>query len=193
MANLIIKPTSGGSLILQDEGGTAANTISATGNTTLAGTANVLGTGSGTLTLNTGSVLNHNALYDSWFGYLDGAAAFNSAVIDFNTQRHVGGGITESAGRYTVSKAGLYQINCSLKINGTSTTTTSCFLRIDGTSLDYSRMYQNQPTPADYQYGGVSGQWVVGLNANQIVDIYGTGNFHDDMCVFSGVRIGGKS
>ncbi|SVB12193.1 uncharacterized protein METZ01_LOCUS165047, partial [marine metagenome] len=44
MANLIIKPTSGGSLILQDEGGTAANTIDASGNTTLAGTTNNLGT-----------------------------------------------------------------------------------------------------------------------------------------------------
>ena len=38
MANLIIKPTSGGSLILQDEGGTAAHTIDASGNHTLANT-----------------------------------------------------------------------------------------------------------------------------------------------------------
>ena len=50
MANLIIKPTSGGSLILQDEGGTAAHTMDASGNhtlannTTLSGTANNLGT-----------------------------------------------------------------------------------------------------------------------------------------------------
>ena len=44
MANLIIKPTSGGSLVLQDEGGDAALTVGATGNTTLAGTANNLGT-----------------------------------------------------------------------------------------------------------------------------------------------------
>ena len=44
MANLIIKPTSGGSLILQDEGGTAANTIDASGNTALAGNTTVAGT-----------------------------------------------------------------------------------------------------------------------------------------------------
>ena len=44
MANLIIKPTSGGSLILQDEGGDAALTVGTTGSTTLAGTANALGT-----------------------------------------------------------------------------------------------------------------------------------------------------
>ena len=50
MANLIIKPTSGGSLILQDEGGDAAITVGATGtttfaeNATLSGTANNIGT-----------------------------------------------------------------------------------------------------------------------------------------------------
>ena len=44
MANLIIKPTSGGSLILQDEGGDAALTVGTTGSTTLAGTANNVGT-----------------------------------------------------------------------------------------------------------------------------------------------------
>ena len=44
MANLIIKPTSGGSLILQDEGGTAAHTIDASGNHTLSGSTNNLGT-----------------------------------------------------------------------------------------------------------------------------------------------------
>jgi len=44
MANLIIKPTSGGSLVLQDEGGDAAVTVGTTGSTTLAGTANALGT-----------------------------------------------------------------------------------------------------------------------------------------------------
>ena len=47
MANLIIKPTSGGSLILQDEGGDAALTVGTTGSTTLAGTANNLGTVTG--------------------------------------------------------------------------------------------------------------------------------------------------
>ena len=47
MANLIIKPTSGGSLILQDEGGDAALTVGTTGSTTLAGTANNVGTVTG--------------------------------------------------------------------------------------------------------------------------------------------------
>ena len=40
MANLIIKPTSGGSLILQDEGGTPAISVDASGNSTLAAMSN---------------------------------------------------------------------------------------------------------------------------------------------------------
>ena len=50
MANLIIKPTSGGNLVLQDEGGSAAVTVSTSGATTfaesitLSGTTNNLGT-----------------------------------------------------------------------------------------------------------------------------------------------------
>ena len=60
MANLIIKPTSGGSLILQDEGGTAANTIDASGNTQLAGTLGV--TGASTLTGNVAMAGTANTL-----------------------------------------------------------------------------------------------------------------------------------
>ena len=56
MANLIIKPADGGSLILQDEGGTAAHTIDASGNHTLSGT-NSLGTISNTTTFPAGHVL----------------------------------------------------------------------------------------------------------------------------------------
>ena len=71
MANLIIKPTSGGSLILQDEGGTAANTIDASGNTQLAGTLGVTGnvTMSGTAntlgTVTTGNISNAAIVYPS--------------------------------------------------------------------------------------------------------------------------------
>ena len=44
MADLIIKPSNGNSLVFQDEGGDPALTVGTTGNTTLAGTANNLGT-----------------------------------------------------------------------------------------------------------------------------------------------------
>ena len=156
MANLIIKPTSGGSLILQDEGGTAANTIDASGNTqlagtlgvtgnaTLSGTGNTLGTASGILTLNDGSVLNHAARADSWQAFHPSATVYSNAVIDFSSQNHVGSGITESAGRYTVSRAGLYWISCSLSNNGTSTTTIDCYLRVDGAVQSNTRIYQNR-------------------------------------------------
>ena len=57
MANLIVKPTSGGNLILQDEGGDAALTIDTLGNSTLAGTANDLGTIADTTAFPSGHVV----------------------------------------------------------------------------------------------------------------------------------------
>ena len=195
MANLIIKPAGNGSLILQDEGGTAALTVATNGTTTFAanatfsGTANVLGTGSGTLTLNTGSVLNHKAHDDSWNAALPSPTAISGAVLDFTTQSHVGSGITEAGGRYTVSKAGMYWIAASFSNNGTSTTTFDMFLRINASSVSTSRIYQNRNND---DYMGKSGAWAVVLNANDIVDMYGTGNFHSNMSVFNGIRIGGK-
>ena len=57
MADLIIKPSSGGSLKLQEDGGTDALTIDASGNTTLAGAANNLGTISSATTFPAGHVL----------------------------------------------------------------------------------------------------------------------------------------
>ena len=44
MGDLILKPASGGDLILQEDGGSASLTIDTSGNTTLAGTANNIGT-----------------------------------------------------------------------------------------------------------------------------------------------------
>ena len=211
MANLIIKPTSGGSLILQDEGGTAANTIDASGNTqlagtlgvtgastltgnaTLSGTANTLGTASGILTLNDGSVLNHDAQENSWFGYTSAEVTVSNAVVDFATQRHVGSNITEAAGRYTVSVAGVYLLSCELSNAGTNTTTIDCKLRINassGTDGDGTRIYQNRQAE---NYMGKSWTVVVILSASDIVDIHGTAVLHDKMCIFSGIRIGAAS
>ena len=62
MANLIIKPTSGGSLVLQDEGGDAALTVGSTGTTTFAENASFASGKGMTLTSSstfpTGHVLN---------------------------------------------------------------------------------------------------------------------------------------
>ena len=77
MANLIIKPTSGGSLILQDEGGTAANTIDASGNTQLAGTLGV--TGASTLTGNVAMAGTANTLGTVTTGNLSATAIVQPA------------------------------------------------------------------------------------------------------------------
>lgn len=81
MANLIIKPTSGGSLILQDEGGDAAVTVGTTGSTTLAGTANALGTVA-TMTL---PVPSATAVYpaNTIIQYIE--AATSSGAVDATT------------------------------------------------------------------------------------------------------------
>ena len=78
MANLIIKPTSGGSLILQDEGGTAANTIDASGNTQLAGTLVV--TGASTMTGNVTMAGTANNLGTVTAGTITGGT-IGSAVV----------------------------------------------------------------------------------------------------------------
>jgi hypothetical protein len=57
MSNLILKPTNGGSLILQEDGGAAALTVGTTGNVTLTGTANDLGTIADTTTFPSGHVV----------------------------------------------------------------------------------------------------------------------------------------
>tara|TARA_Y100000593_G_C4261650_1_gene312515 strand:+ start:299 stop:919 length:621 start_codon:yes stop_codon:yes gene_type:complete len=59
MADLIIKPSSGNSLVLQDEGGDAALTVGTTGSTTLAGTGNNIGTV-------TAGTLSHGTTLQGW-------------------------------------------------------------------------------------------------------------------------------
>ena len=95
MANLIIKPTSGGSLVLQDEGGDAALTVGTTGSTTLAGTANNLGTSTaGTLssgvTFPTGHVLNTYFLQDASGTSYDLNEAYSNNSITNNTHYDTG-------------------------------------------------------------------------------------------------------
>ena len=82
MANLIIKPTSGGSLVLQDEGGTAAHTIDANGNHTLSGTTNNIGTvtaGTYNATIGSSAVMPAGMMRHLYF------AEYNTS-INSNTQ-----------------------------------------------------------------------------------------------------------
>ncbi len=63
MANLIIKPTSGGSLILQDEGGDAALTVGTTGVSTIANASITTGTIAAAVTFPTGSVVKTSSVF----------------------------------------------------------------------------------------------------------------------------------
>ena len=86
MANLIIKPTSGGSLILQDEGGDAALTVSAAGNVQAATTLGV--TGASTMTGNVTMAGTANNLGTSTAGTLTSGVTFPGAA-GTNTAGHV--------------------------------------------------------------------------------------------------------
>ena len=79
MADLIIKPSSGNSLVFQDEGGDAALTVGTTGSTTLAGTANNVGTVTAG-TIGTGISLPSDC-YTKTYTTLLGHGYSNSAII----------------------------------------------------------------------------------------------------------------
>ena len=76
MADMIIKPSDGNSLVFQDEGGDPAITVGTTGNTTLAGTANALGT------VATGNI---NALYGGGGVQEYSRGAYTGLKITINT------------------------------------------------------------------------------------------------------------
>ena len=120
MANLIIKPTSGGSLILQDEGGTAAHTIDASGNHTLSGATNNIGTVTG------GTIDNAPAgVTTKHFGfsaYLSGGMTINNAtwteVTATWTERWDSDGkFNTSTGRFTPTIQGIYHVGYSTSID----------------------------------------------------------------------------
>ena len=197
MANLIIKPTSGGSLILQDEGGDAALTVGTTGSTTLAGTANNLGTASGTLTLNSGSVLNHDAGKYAWHRYASSVVDVSSAaVLDFDSVVYQGSRTTESAGTITVLDAGLYWVSYAISANSYGGTDIDFNLRINNTMVNGTRLYVNPVTSA-IEYPSNTGSWAVRLSANDTIHMYGTGKYYgtptDSMTYCSGFRIGATS
>ena len=118
MANLIIKPTSGGSLVLQDEGGTAAHTIDASGNHTLSGTTNNIGT------VTAGTIDNAPAgVTTKVFGfsaYLSSGHTLNNGVWD-----EVDTGWTErwdtdgkfASARFTPTVQGIYLCGFSAEID----------------------------------------------------------------------------
>ena len=124
MANLIIKPTSGGSLVLQDEGGDAAVTVGTTGTTTFAenatfsGTANNLGTvTAGTYNATIGSSASGFAgiknaqmwwVTTGWTG--DEDPMINWEVQDSGSPGAIGSPMTQSGGVFTFPATGIWLI-----------------------------------------------------------------------------------
>ena len=93
MANLIIKPTSGGSLVLQDEGGSAAMTVAAAGTTTFAENATFSGTAN-----NLGTVTA---------GTLGSAVVFPAGMMRFVTEIYTNTADTESQAGQVVTTGAL--------------------------------------------------------------------------------------
>ena len=196
MANLIIKPTSGGSLILQDEGGTAAHTIDASGNHTLSGTTNNLGTvTAGTL----GSAIVFNDAHkdidmgvDGWYSTRSSELDLNSnAVFDFDAVTS-GSNITESAGSYTIGRAGWYWMSTACSNHGGSAETLEMWLQKNGTSQG-PRLYMDGANEINYL--GQSMAWIFELAANDVIRLYGQGHIYGGattaaMCMFTGFRLG---
>ena len=83
MANLIIKPTSGGSLVLQDEGGDAALTINTSGAATFAGDVTASGTASGSLQPGWTMIKSITASSSADVQFINGSA---SVVLDSTYQ-----------------------------------------------------------------------------------------------------------
>ena len=136
MANLIIKPTSGGSLILQDEGGTAAHTIDASGNHTLSGSTNNLGTvTAGTLssaiTFPAGHIIKGDVLYSNQ----DLTSIYTSSTSFTNTG--IGGSITT----VKASSASRLSFHCYIgmcHVDDTRNGETALCLRATASSTTYA-------------------------------------------------------
>ena len=191
MADFIIKPASGDTLNLQDEGGDDAITISTTGNTTLAGTANNIGT------VTAGTVGSAVQLEDpavtGWYCSLNAAIDINSAaVLDFSDVKHLGSAHTESAGTITIGQAGWYFIMITISNNAASSDTWEYYFYKNGSNSTI-RGYTN--TANELEYAQWSTSRIVDLAVNDTVAWYGNGNLYgaannDSMTNHLGYRIG---
>ena len=191
MADFIIKPASGDTLKLQDEGGDDAITISTTGNTTLAGTANNIGT------VTAGTVGSAVQLEDpavtGWYCSLNAAIDINSAaVLDFSDVKHLGAAHTESAGTITIGQAGWYFIMITISNNAASSDTWEYYFYKNGSNSTI-RGYTN--TANELEYAQWSTSLIVDLAVNDTVAWYGNGNLYgaannDSMTNHLGYRIG---
>ena len=178
MANLIIKPASGGSLVLQDEGGDTALTVGTTGSTTLAGTANNLGTVTAGTISNAETGVNKKIFGFSAYmstGKTIASGSWTEIDTTWTEFFDTGGKFGTTTGRFTPTVAGVYhcgyvvefdeiddteRIIGSIRLNGTGTGTTHEFAK-----------FQNRTTGTDNALtSGASG--LIVLDADDYVSMW---------------------
>ena len=155
MANLIIKPTTGGSLILQDEGGDAALTVGTTGVSTIANATITTGTIAAAVTFPTGSVVKTSSLY------------------------HDNGGVQDS-----VTGTGWEEINSNLRLAHTAASATNILLMNFSISFNspssnniYHCKFYNQSGSADLTIATAAGSrarphWTTRVTASDVNDFF---------------------
>lgn len=172
MANLIIKPTSGGSLILQDEGGTAAHTIDSTGKTTIADIAlpneyylNLKTGGYGAIANeminNSGSTLPY---FTAGVGDTTNIAAVNNH--DFKLVRAGIYLITVCASWYNTTTNSNRTVSISVRHNASSPTAS------EGTDVLANNNGQVASTGSHNDYGGTTCNVVHNFSANHLINFY---------------------
>ena len=117
----------------------------------------------------------------------------SDAVVDFGTQITKGSAISESGGRFTVAVAGTYIIMYQMNNASDADDTTNVYLRKNTTRIGGSLYYEGPTAGQDYSSQG--GHIIVALAANDVVDLYGVGNWSGNTnneagTYITGIRIG---
>jgi len=211
MANLIIKPSTNGQLILKDEGDSAAITVATDGNTTLAGTANNLGTvTAGTL----GSAVVFNDAHkdididaDCWMRYATASQDGSSnQTIVWDGVVKMGSNVTyDGTSDYIqVAKAGWYWVTVQYSHLNKEDQVVELWVRQSQTTGASPTGTTNTAIPRIYQqtcndgtgYFDAARSGFLYLAATDRVDVHGTFHLYgtalvkDAMNFFTGVRVG---
>ena len=187
MANLIIKPTSGGSLVLQDEGGDAALTVAAAGTTTFAENATFSGTGNNLGTVTAGTIGNAvtgvNKKLFGFSAYLSTAKSVaHQTWTEINTvwTEHfdTNGKFGTTSGRFTPTIAGVYHCGYTAAMDAIDDNN-RIYVRIlrNGSSVvtDQYAKFQNRATATNATVSAAASALVV-LDTDDYVSIFA---YHD--------------